>query len=399
MTDGSSPPLALAGARVVVDDGVLEPGHVVVAGGRIRSVGAGEPPGADAERVDLGRAWLLPGFVDPHVHGGGGGDFTRADPASHARAAAFHARHGTTSLVASTISAAPAELEDTVAALGAGVDRSARGARVIGIHLEGPFLCESRRGAQDPAHLRRPDVGELERLADVSGGAVRIVTLAPELPGATALIRRARELGIVAAAGHTDATYAQMLAARDAGVRVVTHTYNGMRGLHHREPGAVGAALDLDELACEVIADLVHAHPAAIRLLVRAKGPEGVVLVTDAISAAGMPDGAHSLGGSDIEVVDGRARLPGSDTIAGSTVTMDAAVRNAVAHLPVDLPRVSRMASGNAARLLGVDGDVGRVAPGLRADLVVLDDALRVTGTMVGGRWVHGPAAGRERSG
>jgi N-acetylglucosamine-6-phosphate deacetylase len=393
VTDGSSAPLALVGARVVADHDVLDPGHVVVADGRIRSAGAGEPHEA-VERVDLGRAWLLPGFVDPHVHGGGGGDFTRADPASHARAAAFHARHGTTSLVATTVSAGAAELRATVAALGGVVDRPSQGARVVGIHLEGPFLCESRRGAQDPAHLRPPDVGELERLADVSGGAVSLITLAPELPGATALIRRARQLGIVAAAGHTDATYAQMLAARDAGVAVVTHTYNGMRGLHHREPGALGAALDLGELTCEVIADLVHAHPAAIRLLVRAKGPHGVVLVTDAISAAGMPDGSHSLGGSQVEVVDGQARLPDSDTIAGSTVTMDAAVRNAVAHLPADMPQVSRMASGNAARLLGVDGDVGRGAPGLRADLVVLDDALAVTGTMVGGRWVHGPAPG-----
>ncbi|MBW3601444.1 MAG: N-acetylglucosamine-6-phosphate deacetylase [Actinobacteria bacterium] len=389
----------MVNARVVVDDRIVEPGHVVVAAGRILSAGAGEPPGAGAERVDLARAWLLPGFVDPHVHGGGGGDFTRADPASHAQAAAFHARHGTTSLVASTVSAVPDRLEATVAALAAGEDRPAHGARVLGIHLEGPFLSSARRGAQDPAALRHPDVAELERLATVSGGAVRIVTLAPELPGATALIRRARQLGIIAAAGHTDATYAQMLAARDAGVRVVTHTYNGMRGLHHREPGTVGAALDLDELDCEVIPDLVHAHPAAIRLLVRAKGPERVVLVTDAISAAGLPDGTHSLGGADVRVVDGQARLPGTGTIAGSTATMAAAVRNAVAHLPVDLPQASRMASGNAARLLGLDAELGRVAPGLRADLVLLDDALEVTATMVGGRWVHGPAGRRHGGG
>lgn len=396
----------LTGARVVTDDKVLEPGYVHVEGGRIAAVGEGEPP-ADALRwlptVDLRGRWLVPGFVDLHVHGGGGGDFMAPDPEAHRRAARFHARHGTTALLATTVTASPEALETAVQALAGSVGGDTGGARILGIHLEGPYLSVERRGAQNPRWIRDPDAAELARMLAVGAGSVLMVTLAPERPGALELVRRATAEGVVVAAGHTDATYDVIVRAVEAGLRHAIHTYNGMRGLHHREPGALGAVLDLAEVTCEVIADGLHVHPAAVRLLHRAKGTAGTVLVTDAVAPTGMPDGDYLLGDLPVRLAGGISELAGQPgTLAGSTLTMDAAVRHAVAWLGVTLPEAVRMAASNPARVLGLEGRLGRIAPGCLADMVALDEDLRVWGTMVGGRWVYGPevtAGGRGGDG
>jgi len=382
-------PQVLAGGRVVTPAGVLSPGWIRLDASVIEAVGSGPPPRPSPELpvTDLRGSWVLPGFVDMHVHGGGGASFTEGSADDARRAAAFHRRHGTTSIVASLVTAPLAELE-TRAAMLAGL---AADGVLAGLHLEGPFLSAARCGAQDGRYLLVPDVAAFERLRTASAGHLRVITVAPELPGATALITAAAQAGVIVAVGHTDATAEVASAAVDTGATHATHLFNGMRPLHHREPGAAGALLDRDGVSCEVIADGVHLHDITIRLVARAVGPGRLVLVTDAMAAAGRPDGSYRLGSMRVNVSGGVARLAGqsgsADPIAGSTATMDRIVRRAVAAgLPV--PEVAAAASTNPARVLGLDDRVGALRPGLEADLVVCDDDFRLSAVMAAGQWL-----------
>ena len=371
----------LAGGRVVLGDRVLDPGWVEVAGDRLAAVGEGAPPRpAD---VDLTGRVLVPGFVDLHVHGGGGGSYTTGDQQEAAGVVAFHRRHGTTTTMASLVTAELAELERVVAAL---ADLVADGL-LAGVHLEGPWLSPRQCGAHDPGLLRDPEGSEVERLLRAGPGTVRMVTLAPELDGGLAAVGRVVEAGAVAALGHTDATYAVTREALDAGATVATHLFNAMRPVHHREPGPVVALLDDPRATVEVIADGVHVHPAMVRRAVTTKGAGRVALVTDAMAAAGMADGDYQLGGLPVQVTDGVARLAEGSAIAGSTLTMDAAFRGAVRDSGLPLEVAARAASTTPASVLG-RADVGAIEMGRRADLVVLDQDLRVTAVMAAGAWV-----------
>ena len=287
---------------------MLNPGWIRLAGSVIDAVGPGEPAeqeSAGLSAVDLRGQWVLPGFVDMHVHGGGGTSFTEGTAEAARRAAEFHRRNGSTTILASLVTAPLAGLEARAAML-AGL---AREGVIAGLHLEGPFLAPARCGAQDPRHMIAPDVDVFDSLHAAAAGQLRVITLAPELPGATALIKAAAQAGVIAAVGHTDATADVTSAAVDAGASHATHLFNGMRPLHHREPGPVGALLDRDEVSCEVIADGVHLHDTAIRLVARAAGPGRLVLITDAMAAAGMPDGRYRLGSMRVDVAGGVARL------------------------------------------------------------------------------------------
>jgi N-acetylglucosamine-6-phosphate deacetylase len=382
--------VVLAAEAVLTPDERLAPGWAHVRGDRIAAVGAGAPPdaGAPVERLPDG-ALLAPGFVDLHVHGGGGAQVA-ADSEQVAAVARFHAEHGTTSLLATTVPAPEAALHATVRAVAAVAAEPPRGrARVLGTHLEGPFVSAERPGALDVQHLRAPDRGELERLIAAGGGTVRAVVVAPELEGALDLVAAAADAGVVVALGHTDATAAETRAAVDRGGRAVTHLFNAMRPLHHREPGVAGVALTDPRLTVELIADGVHVHPTVLALVHAAKGASGIALVTDAMQAAGLPDGDYALGEQQITVADGEARTA-AGALAGSTLTMDRAVRVCVEEAGVPLGDALRMASTTPAALLGRDA---RIAPGAPADLVVLDSGLRAIGTMVGGAWAFRDAA------
>jgi N-acetylglucosamine-6-phosphate deacetylase len=384
--------LVVHGERVLLGTGPLRDGHVVLAGDRIAAAAPGPPPpAAGGPRLELGRRILAPGFVDLHVHGGGGGDLLAGGAADIARAVAFHARHGTTALVATTVSASPGALLAAVRRLAAAGERPAPGARLLGVHLEGPYLAPRRRGAHELRHLRPPDPAELERLLEAGGGAVRMVTLAPELPGAAAAMAAIARSGAVPALGHSEASFDTAQAAIAAGARHAVHLFNAMGPLHHRTPGLAGAALAAPEVTCELIADGRHLHPAVLALAARLKGPAGAALVTDAIPAAGLPDGRHRLGGLEIDVRDGTARVAGAGTLAGSTLTMDRAVRGAVEEAGIPLDDALRMASSTPAAVLGLEHRLGRLAAGREADLVVLDERLGVTATMIAGRWLGGP--------
>jgi len=381
----------LRSQRIVCPDGT-QAGEVVVEHGRISSVSPvsnevnARESREDSELVELGDRWLVPGYIDVHVHGGGGAQCNTSKAEEIAEVARFHARHGTTGLLATTV-AAP--VEDLCPALAAIAQCPAP--NLLGAHLEGPFLSRERPGAMDPGLFLDPDVGQLERLLAAGAGSIRLMTLAPELPGALELVQQLVRAGVVASIGHTSATDAEAREAVRAGATAATHVFNAMPPFHHRKPGAVGAVLDLQEVSCELICDGFHVDPVAMRLLYRAKGALGVRLVTDATAAAGMPDGQYRLGGRPVTVTGGRAVLADGESIAGSTLTMEAAVQNAVRFLGVPIAEAVLISSTNSARLLGLHGRKGAIAAGLDADLLVLNELLAVEATMVAGRWIGDP--------
>ncbi len=376
----------LEAAQVWTPLAALCPGWVRVRGERIVALGEGPPPGP-AERVGT---ILCPGFVDIHLHGGFGHDLPEGAAALAAVAAGL-VRHGCTTYLPTTVTAPWPETLRAVRDFAAAVDSPPPGARPAGIHLEGPFLNPRRPGMQSVGAMLVPDLAAAQSLDAAAGGSVRTVTLAPELPGGLELARFWARRGVAVSMAHSDATYDEAVAAVAAGVSRVTHCFNAMSPLHHRAPGLVGAALDLEGLRAEAIADGVHLHPAMLRLLWRVKGWAAVCLVSDAMAGAGAPDGHYPFGGTLVEVRDGRARLP-DGTLAGSVLTLDRAVRMAVeAGIP---PREAvGMASLTPAEAVGLR-DAGRIAPGARADLVALDPGLRPVWTMVGGRvcWDEPPA-------
>ncbi len=387
----ASADMLITAGTVVTGTRVLRPGWLLVAGATVTALGEGTPPPrltADGHTpVDLGAATVVPGFVDTHVHGGGGGSFPDAAAEQTALALDAHARHGTTTMMASLVSA---DQDDLLAQIRVLADQVRTGL-LCGIHLEGPWIAPSKKGAHDPTTLRAPDPVEVAEALDTADGTVRMVTLAPELPGALDAVRQIVASGAVAAVGHTDATYDETRAAVAAGARVGTHLFNAMRPVHHREPGPVTALVEDPRVQVEMIGDGVHLHPAVYREVCALVGTDRVNLVTDAMAAAGMPDGPYRLGGLDVDVVDGTAHVAGTTTIAGSTATMDRLFRFAVDNGPGGddgLLRAVRQTSVNPAGTFGLP-TVG-LHEGGRADAVVLDTSLRVTSVLRGGVWVTG---------
>lgn len=362
-------------------------------GGRIREACVIHVDDGRITRVDIDVAeagspedLILPGFVDLHVHGGAGADFMDGDPDAAIAIAEFHARHGTTALVATTVSASRESTSRALEAIDAARRRDVAGcAEIAGIHLEGPYLAASRCGAHAPGQLRAPDAGELDEwLARAAPPAWRM-TIAPEIDGALALIERFR--GRVAfSAGHTAASFVETLEAHERGVMHATHLLNAMAQFQQREPGVLGALAMTDGMTAEVIADGVHLHPVVLQICSRLFG-ERLALVTDANRAAGAPDGEYELGGGMISVEAGIART-GSGALAGSTLTMDRALRNMVELAGVHVDRVIPMATEIPARILGVADRKGRIEEGHDADLVVMSPRLEVRRVIARGREV-----------
>lgn len=370
-------PLLIAG-QTLLPDGAFAPTTVSIADGHIATVKPGVDPRADIRA----RGWVVPGFVDLQINGGFGFDFT-ADGASVAHAAARLPATGVTAFVPTLISSPlqvyPRVLRDLERAA-----RDARGAQILGVHLEGPYLNPQRAGAHNPDYLRAPGANEIDQW--VGAGAVRMVTLAPELPGALNLIRELVKRSIVVSAGHSAASHTQAIAGFDAGITWGTHLFNAMSPLVHREPGLVGALLASD-IPCGLIADGVHVHPAAVKIAWRAKGTRGLTLVTDAMSAMGMTPGQYPLGDRRV-IADERSAHLADGTLAGSILRMDAAVRNIIAYTDCSLADAVTMASATPTRVLGLDCK-GRIATGCDADMVVLDESLHVELTIARGAIVY----------
>lgn len=357
-------------------------GDLFARDGRIVRLDEGIQAPKGARELHAAGLYVAPGFIDLHVHGGGGADFMDAHPDAVHTIAVFHAAHGTTTLLATLV---PAPLDHMRRAMEAVAEAAEPG--IAGLYLEGPFVSPAKKGAFRPNSLHLPAVDALRTLVEGYEELVRVVTFAPELPGAEGILAETLALGAVPAVGHTAATYDQAMEAIAHGARHFTHLWNAMSGLHHREPGPVGAALDADAWV-ELIVDGIHLHPATVRLVAKAKGFDRICLVTDAMSAAGLPDGEYSLGGLPVFVHDGVARLA-DGTLAGSTLTMDRAVRNFMEFTGCSLPQAVRTASLTPARLLGIADRKGSLEVGKDADLVVFDEELNIHYTIVGGEIVY----------
>ncbi|WP_327662199.1 MULTISPECIES: N-acetylglucosamine-6-phosphate deacetylase [unclassified Streptomyces] len=372
----------LAGAKVVLPTGTVTDGRVIVDGRKI----AGSAP-EDAETVDLTGHWVVPGFVDMHNHGGGGASFTSGAIDEILTGVRTHQQHGTTTIVASFVTG---DMDFLVQRAGL-LSELAEHGEIAGIHFEGPFISPCRKGAHDETLLRDPDPAEVRKLIDAARGQAKMVTLATELPGGIDSVRLLSEHGVIAAIGHTDATYEQTAAAIDAGATVATHLFNAMPPLGHRDPGPIAALLEDDRITVELINDGTHLHPAALELAFHHKGAEKVAFITDAMDAAGFGDGRYMLGPLEVEVKDSVARLVEGGSIAGSTLTLDRAFKRAVTIDKLPVEDVVRAISANPAQLLGMYDTVGSLEPGKDADLVVLDAEFEVKGVLRKGEWLIRP--------
>lgn len=389
MDDTSGEGILIHNARLFTPTRVYDPGWLLTEGGTIRALGPGRQPAfspAQVKReVDAAGRRLLPGFIDLHVHGAMGHEVMDANPEGIREMARFYARHGVSAFLPTTWTAGRESLMAALAAVKDVMGPVAEGATVLGAYVEGPYLNPEKCGAQDTRHIRRAERDEA--LAILNTGVVRALALAPEFEENGWLIEECARRGVTVSAAHTTAGYEVMCAAAGRGLRQVTHMFNAMVGLGHRQLGTVGAALALPAINCELIADNVHVHPPAMKIVVDVKGPEGVILITDAIRGAGMAEGEYAIDERTVTVRDGAVRLP-DGTLAGSILTMERALRNIQAATGRPLAELWPMASLNAARAIGASARRGSLEVGKAADLVLLDADYTVVLTVAEGRVV-----------
>lgn len=383
--------LAVTAGRVMTPDRVILDGVVLVEDAKILEVGS---RGAvrfsedEFEVVDHSRHLLAPGFIDVHIHGALGRDVMEGTGEALEAISRFLASHGTTSFLATTVTASPFATLQAVEALGRQVDRPLPGARMLGLHLEGPFISPEKRGAHSARHIRPPSTLILEQLLARSGHRVRLITVAPEVEGGLELIRFARSKGVIVSLGHSNATLDEAMAAIDLGAGNATHLFNAMRSFGHRDPGILGAILTAPRIWAELIADGIHVSPAAVRLCLQCKGAGKILLISDAVSATGMPEGQYRLADTEITLSEGRCRTP-EGTLAGSILTQDQALRNMVRWSRLPVQSVLGMLTRNPAQSLGIADSKGTLAAGKDADMVLLDRNLRVHTTIVQGEVIH----------
>lgn len=388
----SGSPIYLLRGKMVLPDGLAEDGLLAWTDSTI--LYAGRPEGLPAsirrDAVTLPvpeQGVIVPGFIDIHVHGGNGEDFMDASPEVLDKITSFHATQGTTAMLATTMTAPKERLDQVLREVHGYRSGEMPYAQLEGVHLEGPFFSPKWPGAQNPDHIVLPNVSWLQAWEAQYPGLIRQVTLAPERDGALEVISWLRSRHITAALGHTDATYEDVQRAVQAGLHHAVHTFNAMTPLHHRNPGAAGAVLSDPRISAEVIADGIHVHPAAISVLAQLKqAADQLVLITDAMSAAGLDDGEYKIGDLPVIVKEGVARLKEGGALAGSTLTMVRGFRYLVQEVGLGLNAASRAASLTPARLLGIDYRTGSFAPGKQADIVLLNEALEIEGVWVKGK-------------
>jgi N-acetylglucosamine-6-phosphate deacetylase len=341
-------------------------------------------------RLDFQDLILAPGFIDIHIHGGAGRDAMEASESALAQIELQLVKHGVTAYLPTTVTAPNEKILGALDGLGKSIATANRNhgrASPLGIHLEGPFISHEKRGVHPAENLLSPSPQAFERFWQASAGNIRMMTIAPELPGAVETIRYARTQGVHSSLGHSNATYQEAQSGISAGADHATHTFNAMRALDHRDPGILGAVLENNELTADIIADGIHVHPSVLRLFLRAKGADRAILITDAISATGMPDGVYKLGGFEVRVSNGRCEY--QDKLAGSVLTLDRAIRNVMSFAGWQLQRAIQLATLNPAQRLGITEQRGLLATGRRADLVVLTPEGQVAHTIIGGEMAN----------
>ncbi len=387
----SHQPVVIRAKQLITPLESIAPGSVVIERGKIATLGLDVPVPQGAQVIEADDKLLAPGFIDNHAHGGMGHWFGEG-PDEVREIARFRATTGTTGFLPTLGGATSLEgMVEPVRMVREVMKEGTGGTEILGIHMEGPYLSPRKPGVNPVELIRALDIAEVEAMQEAAEGNIRLISVAPDEEGGMAFIRDLQRMGIVAGIAHTDTDYEVILQAIGAGATYSIHTYNGMRGLHHREPGVVGAVLTSDDVYAELIADGVHVHPAAMDILVRCKGRDRVVLVTDNSSMVGMPDGIYGFfGGRHIEKKDGTLRSLENGSIAGSAMTFDEDVRNMVKVVGVPLPWAIQMATLNPARAVGLDGEKGSLEVGKDADLILIDEDIHVYMTMVRGRVIYG---------
>ncbi|HEX8040347.1 MAG TPA: N-acetylglucosamine-6-phosphate deacetylase [Chryseosolibacter sp.] len=389
--------LKIYNGRIITPYRIIPQGSVLITGGTIAAVSEGNLVAADAVEIDAKGKYVAPGFIDIHVHGGGGHDFMDGDEAAFLRIAETHARHGTTSMLPTTLTSERQGLFDTLTVYEKAAGKNRNGAQFLGMHLEGPYFAMSQRGAQDPRFIRDPDPEEYQAVIAAHGRSIRRWSAAPELKGAIEFGQYLRKNGILAALAHTDAVYEEVVEAFDNGYTLATHLYSGMSGVTRRNAfryaGVIESAFIIDEMDVEIIADGVHLPAPFLKLIYKIKGPDRIALITDAMRAAGMPPGKSILGGlrNGLEVIveDNVAKLPDRSAFAGSVATADRLVRNMVSMADVSLIDAVRMMTSTPARIVGVADKKGSLAAGKDADIVIFDDTIQVETTIVKGKVLY----------
>jgi N-acetylglucosamine-6-phosphate deacetylase len=378
-------------ARIVLPEQVISNGFLEIADGRIVKVAEGEPSSSTSELVyDAHKATITPGFIDLHVHGGNGGAFTSIDPAEHNLAREFHLKNGTTSMLASTHTTEFSSLLAILKSLAESSKSNKNGSKVLGIHTEGPFISEHKPGAHVIAQLKTGDLSSIEEVLSAADNFVSMVTVAPEIPGGLEAIKYLSGKNIISSIGHTNATYAQAVEGIKAGARSTTHLFNAMSPLAHRDPGAVGAVLDNEDIFAELILDGIHIHEAIFRIALKSKGVDRINLITDATSLAGLADGEYGeVPDRAVTKIGGKIVLSGTDTLAGSALSMNMVYQNAAKFAQLTLSELSKISSLNAAKILGKESEIGSLEVGKLADLVLLDAESKVCATMIEGEWKY----------
>lgn len=386
-------------ARVILADSILDQGELLVAGGRIAAVGRKLSSPSGTHTIDAAGRYLAPGFIDIHVHGGGGHDFMDGTETAFLSIAALHARHGTTAMMPTTLSGSREELLHTLVAYQQAIEKNLLGAQFLGMHIEGPYFAMNQRGAQDPKYIRNPDPAEYLPILD-HAPFIKRWSAAPELPGALSFGDHLVARGVLPSYAHTEAIHEDIVAALAHGYTLATHLYSGMLGVTRRNAfryaGAVESAFLLDAIDVEIIADGVHLPVPLLQLIYKIKGADRIALITDAMRAAGMPGSESILGslenGIPVIVEDGVAKLPDRTAFAGSVATADRLARTMVQQAEIPLTEVIKMSSATPARILGVHGHKGSLQPGMDADIILFDEDIRISLTMIGGRIVFDQA-------
>lgn len=367
-------------AQIVTSDGIIE-GSVEIKNGKILSILKDKFP--DGDGIDAGGNFLAPGFIDMHIHGISGFDAMDKNYNSINSMSKSLLKHGVTSFVPTTMTVDIESIKNSVENISKAMIRGVEGANIAGIHIEGPFISPEMVGAQDPKYVRKPSKKDFEYIVGPYSNNIKTVTIAPEVDGAVEFIKYIASLGINASCGHTNGKYDDLVCGIKAGISHATHLYNAMRGFHHREPGIVGGIFDTG-ITTEIIADGIHSHFAAVRCAYRLKGPDKLALITDAMMACDMKDGNYTLGGQKVYVKDGAARIAGGQ-LAGSTLTLDKAVKNVINNCAVNITDAVKMASSTPARILKIDNEKGYIKVGYDADIVIFDDNINIIKTFVSG--------------
>jgi N-acetylglucosamine-6-phosphate deacetylase len=381
-------------AHIYLPDGLLKNASLYVRNGLIERIFSSQDENMvmAEETIDVCGAYLAPGFVDVHVHGGGGCDAMSGNPQDIYGMSQFHAARGTTSFLPTTLTHTRSTIEKAIKSIVEAMEKGTEGAEVLGIHLEGPFLNKLHCGAQNPEYIRAGTLEEMQSYIELAKGNVRLMTIAPEQEGAMDMIQYAVEQGVTISLGHSDATYEVVQRSVQAGASHVTHLFNGMRPLHHREPGMAGSALMMDELAVELICDGVHVNRELVSYIFRVKPLEQIILISDCVAPAGCPEGEYQLGALPVYLKNGQVRLINEDrtlgSLAGSSLTMDQALRNSIEYTGLSLEQILPSLTLSPARQIGLDHRKGSIEAGKDADLVILDEHYHVMATYVKGRKV-----------